>query len=154
MASRDKILCGVCSSEMVKKNLNIHFQRRHPGQNATWKLPWAKDVEKHFKIADHSNSKNEQISSEVDAHQENVFENNNKETQDIAENSNENIAKDCLDDRASKRARYDDEKPEKSIADVLQAIQSKCYIIYIYLLLFVFESNEFTFTVLKTETKK
>lgn len=148
MSSRDKIVCGVCDLEMVKKNLSTHFQRRHPGQNINWKLPWARNLGNIFKKSEDSNFKKDQISFKADEHQENVSEiNRNRhmiDTQNITESNSQDIysisSNDCLDERTVKRARYEDEKSEKSIADVLQAVQSKCHKINFYFLfVFVFE---------------
>lgn len=142
MSSRDKVVCGVCNLEVVKKNLTTHFQRRHPDKSINWKLPWAKkNLDNIFKKAEHSNSNVAQIGS--------GSETKSDESLNVIESSNQNLpcsSKDSFDDRAVKRPRYDDQKGEKSVTDVLQAIHSKCLIICIYfLLVFLFELSGFSY---------
>ena len=100
----------------------------------------------------HFNPKIKEIGLEPDElRDENIFKSNkNYESLNITESSNQNLSdsssKDSLDDQAVKRPRYGIEKVEKSIADFLQAVQSKCHIIYTILLLaFVFKFGEFAF---------
>lgn len=117
--------CGVCDCELVKKNLSTHFQRRHPDKSISWNLTWAPKNDL-FKKA---HSKRKENCPETDEQNQENTTVDNSESQNIAESNIQNLSsQDCLDDRAVKRTRYDD---EKSITDVLQAVQSKCHIIYI-----------------------
>lgn len=48
MSSNETIICFLCETTVLKKNLKAHYSRRHPGEELKWKSATSNDVRNFF----------------------------------------------------------------------------------------------------------